>query len=71
MGLLVLVLVVLRMAWLLRSRPAVFPGDIKKWESRLAHAVHLALYGLILAFPVSFGKAIFGRLAILSLPAAQ
>lgn len=53
MGLLVLIFVVLRMAWLLRSPPAEFPGDLKPWERRLAHAVHLALYGLILAFPLT------------------
>jgi hypothetical protein len=53
MGLLVLVLVLLRMAWLLRSPPAEFPVDLKPWERRLARAVHLALYGLIIAFPLT------------------
>ncbi len=53
MGLLVLIFVALRMAWLLRSPPPGFPGDLKPWERRLAHAVHLTLYGLILAFPLT------------------
>jgi cytochrome b561 len=52
-SLLVLILVVLRMAWLVRGPPAFFPGDMKSWERRLAHAVHLALYGLILGFPIT------------------
>jgi cytochrome b561 len=53
MGLLVLIFVVLRMAWLLRSPPAVFSSDLKPWERQLGHAVHLALYGVILAFPLT------------------
>jgi len=53
MGLLVLTIVVLRVAWLVRSPPAVFPGGMKLWERRLAHAVHLTLYGVILAFPLT------------------
>lgn len=53
MGLLVLIFVALRMAWLLRSPPPEFPGDLKSWERRLAHAIHLTLYGLILAFPLT------------------
>jgi cytochrome b561 len=53
MGLLVLFLVVLRTARLLLSPPAVFPGDMEAWERRLAHAIHLPLYGLILAFPLT------------------
>jgi cytochrome b561 len=53
MGLLVLIFVVLRMAWLLRSPPAAFSSDLKLWERRLGHAVHVTLYGLILAFPLT------------------
>jgi cytochrome b561 len=53
MGLLVLILVLFRIAWLRRSPPAAFPGDMKTWERQLAHAVHLALCGLILTFPLT------------------
>lgn len=53
MGLLVLIFVVLRMVWLLRSLPAEFHGDLKRWEHRLAFEVHLALYGLVLAFSLA------------------
>jgi cytochrome b561 len=46
MGELVLILAVLRLAWLLRSPPASSPG-------RLAVAAHAVLYALMLAFPVT------------------
>jgi cytochrome b561 len=53
MGLLVLILVVIRLAWLLRSPAATLAADLKPWERSLAQAVHVALYALILAFPLS------------------
>jgi cytochrome b561 len=53
MGMLVLILVAGRLAWLLRSPPAAFAAGLKPWEQRLAKAVHAALYLLILAFPLA------------------
>jgi cytochrome b561 len=53
MGLLVLILVVLRLGWLVRSPAAALAGDLKPWERSLARAVHVTLYGLILVFPLS------------------
>ncbi len=53
LGALVLVLVALRLAWLLRSPPPGFDGALRPWERRLAHAVHIGLYSLILAFPLT------------------
>jgi cytochrome b561 len=53
MGLLVLILVILRLAWLLRSPPPAFPASLKLWEQKLAHAVHITLYALILSFPLT------------------
>lgn len=53
MGILVLIIVVLRLAWLLRSPPPAWPDSLTPSERRLAHAVHLSLYGLILAFPLT------------------
>jgi cytochrome b561 len=53
LGLFVLGLVVLRRAWLAAS-PAP-PADVssRPWERRLAHAVHLTLYVLILSMPLT------------------
>jgi cytochrome b561 len=53
LGALVLVLVALRLAWLRRSPPPGFDGGLRPWERRLAHAVHIGLYSLILAFPLT------------------
>ncbi len=53
LGLIVLVLVACRLSWLLASPPPASSPDLKRWERQAAHAVHIALYGLILAFPVS------------------
>jgi cytochrome b561 len=53
MGILVLILVACRLAWLLRSPPAAFYVGLKPWEHRLAQAAHVALYALILALPIT------------------
>jgi cytochrome b561 len=53
MGVLVLILVAVRLAWLLRSPAPGFGTDLKVWERRLAHFVHIGLYALILAFPIT------------------
>lgn len=53
MGLVVLILVIGRLAWLSRSPPPAFAGGLRPWEPRLAHAAHIALYGLILTFPLT------------------
>jgi cytochrome b561 len=52
-GITILVLVLLRIAWRLgERRPADLP-TVPRWQLRVAHVVHLALYGLILAIPLS------------------
>jgi cytochrome b561 len=61
MGLLVLILVIGRLAWLLRSPPASFAAHLKPWERRLAQVVHVALYALILAFPLTGLFMMMGR----------
>jgi len=53
LGITVLVLVLLRLAWLRRSAPPPLPSGLKPWERRLAGALHPVLYGLILALPVT------------------
>lgn len=52
-GMTILALVLLRIAWRLgETRPANL-ATIPRWQMRLAHLVHLALYVLILALPFS------------------
>lgn len=52
-GITILALVLLRIAWRLgERRPADLPAT-PRWQSRAAHAMHLALYVLILAIPLS------------------
>jgi cytochrome b561 len=53
LGVTVLVLVLLRLAWLRRSAPPPLPADLKPWERRLAGALHPVLYGLILGLPIT------------------
>jgi cytochrome b561 len=52
-GVTVLILVVLRLAWRLTHRPPPLPADLKPWESRAAGATHLLLYMLMLVIPLS------------------
>lgn len=52
-GITILALVLLRIAWrLIEKRPAD-PPVMPRWQIRAAHATHLALYVLILAIPLS------------------
>lgn len=52
-GITILALVLLRIAWRLsETRPVDLP-TVPQWQRRAAHAMHLALYVLILAIPVS------------------
>jgi cytochrome b561 len=53
LGVTVLGLVVLRLAWLACSQPPPLVQTLRPWERRLAHAVHPALYALILSMPVT------------------
>jgi len=53
LGVTVLVLVLLRLAWLRRSAPPPLPADLKPWERRLAGVLNPELYGLILGLPIT------------------
>jgi len=53
LGVTVLALVLLRLAWLRRSAPPPLSADLKPWERRLAGVLHPVLYGLILGLPVT------------------
>lgn len=52
-GLTVLLLVLLRILWRLGSPPPPMPAAYPRVERAAAHAVHAALYGLMLALPLS------------------
>jgi len=52
LGLIILLLVLLRLAWLAQS-PAPAPPPAEAWERLAARATHVALYALLLGFPVS------------------
>jgi cytochrome b561 len=53
LGVTVLVLVLVRIAWLARSAPPPLSPSLRPLERRLAHAVHPALYALIILLPVT------------------
>ena len=53
LGLAVFAVVAVRLVWLLFSPPPAPSPDLTPREHRLSRAVHIGLYGLILAFPLS------------------
>lgn len=52
-GITILALVLLRIAWRLTEKRPADPPAMPRWQIRAAHATHLALYVLILAIPLS------------------
>lgn len=52
-GLTVLALTALRVAWRLAHRPPPLPADTPGWERGAAHATHWTLYLLLVALPLS------------------
>ena len=52
-GLTVLVLALMRIAWRLRSPPPALPVGLAPWERRLAPVGHWLLLALVLAQPIS------------------
>lgn len=52
-GLTILALVLLRIAWRLTERRPADPPAMPRWQIHAARGVHLALYMLILAIPLS------------------
>ena len=52
-GITVLALTVLRVAWRLAHRPPPLPAITPRWERGVAHATHWALYLLLLLMPLS------------------
>lgn len=52
-GMTILALVLLRIVWRLTERRPADPPTMPHWQRRAAHALHFALYLLILAIPLS------------------
>jgi len=53
LGITVLGLTALRLAWRLAHPAPPLPPTVPVWQRRAAHAVHLLLYGLMFAIPLS------------------
>lgn len=51
-GITILLLVVLRLAWRLTHRPPALPAEMPRREKQAAEGTHLALYGLMLGMPL-------------------
>ena len=52
-GMTILALVLLRIAWRLGERKPDDPPPMPRWQRRMARATHLALYALIVVIPLS------------------
>ncbi|HEX7369509.1 MAG TPA: cytochrome b [Rhodanobacteraceae bacterium] len=52
-GMTILALVLLRIAWRMSERRPRDPSAMPRWQRRAARMVHLVLYGLIVAIPLS------------------
>lgn len=52
-GITILALVLLRIAWRLGERQPADPAGMPRWQRRAARAMHAALYVLIVAIPLS------------------
>lgn len=53
LGVTAFLLVIVRLAWRIGNPPPALPGHMPKSHQLMAHAGHLALYGLMLAIPLS------------------
>ncbi|MCY7398542.1 MAG: cytochrome b [Sphingomonas bacterium] len=65
LGLLVLGLVVLRLAWRIAHRPPALPVEIPAWNRQLAGLTHGAFYVLLLAQPLlGYFASVFGKYGV-------
>lgn len=53
LGITVILLFAARLAWRLTHTPPPLPATYKPWETKAAHAAHIALYTLIIAMPIT------------------
>ncbi len=79
-GIVILLLAILRLLWRAAHRPPALPADMPHLQVSGAHATHFALYGLMLAVPLSgwlmssalgFQVVLFGVLPLPDLIAAN
>ena len=52
-GITILILTVPRIPWRLLTPPPSLPSDMKPWESKASHAVHLGFYALMVIMPLT------------------
>jgi len=52
-GITILALAVVRIAWRIRNRPPALPTTMPKWQVTASHASHWSLYFLLFAMPIS------------------
>lgn len=52
-GITILLLTLVRIAWRLKNPAPAYPATMKPWEKALAHAVHITFYVLLLGLPVT------------------
>ncbi len=52
-GVIILLLVLVRIVWRMRSPAPALPSTIPPWQARIAHGVQVALYALLLVMAIS------------------
>lgn len=52
-GITILLLSLVRLAWRLTHPPAPLPAAMPRWEKRLAEIVHVGFYGIMIAMPLT------------------
>ncbi|WEK02299.1 MAG: cytochrome b [Candidatus Sphingomonas phytovorans] len=62
-GLTILMLSILRLAWRILNRPPALPATMPRWERSLAHAIHTSLYLIMIGLPLSGWIAVTTRVS--------
>ncbi|MDR3391129.1 MAG: cytochrome b [Sulfuriferula sp.] len=79
-GIVILTLLILRILWRVTHRPPALVSGMPRWQEMSAHAVHIGLYALMLAIPLTgwmmssalgFQVVLFGVLPLPDLIAAN
>ena len=52
-GITILILTVARIVWRLMNPPPTAPTDLKPWENKASHAVHIGFYALMVIMPLT------------------
>lgn len=52
-GITILILTVARIIWRVMNPPPPLPADMKPWESKASHAVHIGFYALMVIMPLT------------------